>query len=214
MKLSESQKDILYAVAGQALTSLVHSKQTETEAFHNAAKRLIDHQGMITSLMKKGVLDGQCDITELGIEEAKKVYGNTTHRGTVEREEFDDAVQRGREEQKRLEDARKARENEWNEFLASLPELPGYELPRGYPGHVQWKSVEFARIPDLKLEDKNHPHGSEDRYREAEWVFSGGGVSWMDTEALGDYINSLTTVKGILESLIEKYKDAPVKSLV
>lgn len=214
IKLSEAQKDALYTVAQQVLIALVHSNQKENEAWRNAGKKYITNQATITAFMKKGVLDGQCDLTEAGIAEAKKIYGNTTHRRTVERQSWDDAVAEGIKEIKEIREAREHAEDEWNEYLGELPELAGYGPAEGRPFTVRWRSIEFARVPEIAVEDKRAPHAGEDRYQEADWVFSGGAVSYMTAEALEDYRAALEVAQTVMESLIARYKDAPVKSYV
>lgn len=210
-KLSEAQKDVLDRAANRARVIIILNQNRNENEVWNAITLSDEHKGTLSALYTKGLVTLDDHLTGHGILTAKEIFAETCM--DAEGGDWDGYMAKKLAEKREYQDQQELDRLSWKAVAEKLPVPEGFELRDYGRLSVEWQPTEFARMPGIKIEDKNAPYWGHQRHHLPEWTLQCSGVNAMDIETVELYQKGMEVAVGILRSWEEQYKDVEVHCL-
>lgn len=211
MKLSEAQKDVLDRAANRVRTRIINDGVSENLAWAECNMKA-EHKGTLSALYVKGLTLLDDHLTALGITTAKEIWNETAR--PEDGGEWDTHIAKKIKEKKEREAKQDAERKAWKTEVEKLPVPEGYKLSDYGNLSVEWRAEEFAKMPSIRVEDRNAPYFGLARYEAPEWLIQCNGVGPMDRETVEQFMKALDVAHTVLTTFEDRYVDMEVVSLV
>lgn len=210
VELSDSQKGTLYRVANAAMLGIVHGHKGDDMAWKDAFGQACNHKATIKAFIGKGLVGSQyLKLTAEGIQVAKEIWASDNADTS-----WDAQVSLSIKERDKDRSERKQAQDEWRDFLESLPVPEGYQAAEGRsPFNLEWRTEEFAYAPTISICDPNAPFMKGARYKKPEWQMSFSTGSQMDAQAVRIFKQALDIAHIVMSTLEVRYADEEVQEV-